>query len=438
MLREIHIAKLFGIFDYSIRLNEEGITILTGPNGYGKTTILKIVHALAKKDVIYFFNLAFERIWLTFADSNLNVSIEREAINSTDEDKQESQVLTIHQGKKLLFRADRDILLKDMRVRLRHSRIAIDMYEKDKWIDHQNDRIYNSDTLLREILPKYSDQLDIFDEDFLLPDVPEVYIIREQRLLRKVQKVKPRGRYYNDEEGTNYFDETIEEYAKELRVHITNTLASYSQITQRLDSSFPKRLFDERNKISKDAFNTRFEEIKHVQKSLNKYGLSVIEEDNHPTYKEENAKALAVYLKDTEEKLEIFGDLLERLNLFTSILNNRRFAFKKIHVSKDDGFKFITKNNETLPLTELSSGEQQEVVLLFELLFKVEPGTLVLIDEPEISLHVAWQKEFLSDLIKITELQKINTIIATHSPQIINDRWDLTVDLEELIHETVS
>jgi predicted ATP-binding protein involved in virulence len=64
-------------------------------------------------------------------------------------------------------------------------------------------------------------------------------------------------------------------------------------------------------------------------------------------------------------------------------------------------------------------------------LFKVKPGTLVLIDEPELSLHVVWQTQFLDDLLKIIELQKINVIIATHSPQIINNRWDLTVDLEE-------
>lgn len=328
--------------------------------------------------------------------------------------------------------------LNHLSFNLRRSRIPIERYSEDRWIDHRSDRVYDTTALVRDILPKYSDQLDLFEEEYRLPEVPEVYLIREQRLLRKVDRTEMRERYREGEEAVNYFGETIKEYAKELRSHITDTLASYSQVTQRLDSSFPKRLFDEQNEISQEAFRARFEEIKNLQKSLNKYELSVIEEDNHPTYKKENAKALAVYLRDTEEKLEIFKDLLARLNLFTSILNERRFAFKKIHVSKDEGFRFLTKNNEVLPLTELSSGEQQEVILLFELLFKVKPGTLVLIDEPEISLHVAWQKEFLNDLIKITDLQKINTIIATHSPQIVGERWDLTVDLEELIHETVS
>ena len=45
------------------------------------------------------------------------------------------------------------------------------------------------------------------------------------------------------------------------------------------------------------------------------------------------------------------------------------------------------------------------------------------------------KKEFLNDIQEIIELQKIDIIIATHSPQIINNRWDLTVDLGESVNE---
>src|ERR1017187_4384632 len=46
-LRRICIFGLFGRFDYEINLNmEERITILHGPNGFGKTTILRMVHDL--------------------------------------------------------------------------------------------------------------------------------------------------------------------------------------------------------------------------------------------------------------------------------------------------------------------------------------------------------------------------------------------------------
>ena len=54
-----------------------------------------------------------------------------------------------------------------------------------------------------------------------------------------------------------------------------------------------------------------------------------------------------------------------------------------------------------------------------------------MIDEPEISLHVVWQLAFLDDIKDIINLKKIDVVIATHSPQIINDDWDLTVNLED-------
>ena len=45
MLESIAIKKLFGLFDYHIKFDTvENITILTGPNGYGKTTILNIIY----------------------------------------------------------------------------------------------------------------------------------------------------------------------------------------------------------------------------------------------------------------------------------------------------------------------------------------------------------------------------------------------------------
>ena len=83
-----------------------------------------------------------------------------------------------------------------------------------------------------------------------------------------------------------------------------------------------------------------------------------------------------------------------------------------------------------LTAKHLSSGEQQILALLYKLLFNVKPDTLILIDEPELSLHVAWQQEFLKDLQDIIKFVGFDVLIATHSPQIIHDRWDLAVELK--------
>jgi predicted ATP-binding protein involved in virulence len=89
------------------------------------------------------------------------------------------------------------------------------------------------------------------------------------------------------------------------------------------------------------------------------------------------------------------------------------------------------QGNELSP-DVLSSGEQHELVMFYEFLFKVPKDSLLLIDEPELSLHIDWQQKFLKDLIEIADLAGFDVIIATHAPSIINNYWSLAVDLGEL------
>ncbi|OQX20266.1 MAG: ATPase, partial [Candidatus Altiarchaeales archaeon A3] len=203
------------------------------------------------------------------------------------------------------------------------------------------------------------------------------------------------------------------------------------KISQELDSSYPDRLINEKDKLTKEEYNDRFNKLKEKQKKLADNGLYDLSKQKILDYSDTDSKALLVYLNDLEKKLGVFDNLLEKLELFTGILNERRFTFKRIQVDREKGFYFMTSREKELELNQLSSGEQHEVVLLYELIFNAKPNILVLIDEPEISLHITWQKEFLKDLLRIIKIQNIQVLIATHSPSIINDRWDLVYNLEK-------
>ncbi len=420
MLKKIKIQGLFNKFNYDIELKKEGITILTGPNGYGKTTILKIIHALAVKNLIFFLQLPFKKIVLTQEKNEVSLL------------KTEPDAIEIQSGNDLSSVSyEISDITKNIGYFINSSYRQID---KNRWLDIRNDTIHTTESLLYQLAENNSEIQTKHDKK-QMPDIGNAYFIREQRLVKKGSVIIKTG---DSPEETEFierrkgFGSTIEEYAKELSINIKDILAKSSKIGQELDSSFPRRLFDETKKVSEEEFNKRYNAIKEKQKSLSMYGLSATKEDSYPSFKEENAKALLVYLDDTEKKLAVFDDILKKLQLFSTILNERQFVFKKLEISPDFGFRFKTEGEKELSLTDLSSGEQQEVVLLYELLFKVGPNTLVLIDEPEISLHVAWQKEVLNDLLKIIELQKIIVITATHSPQIIGEHWDLVVDLEEI------
>ena len=347
MLESIAIKKLFGLFDYHIKFDTvENITILTGPNGYGKTTILNIIYHFFNRNSEYFQKLNFASITFYF---------------------QNQKTVELKKGEHNVF-----------------------------------------DDILQT----------------------KVYLIKEQRLIKPVlENIET-----DDKSGKNKktFLNTIELYAEELKKLIEEKQLEAYQIAQKLDSSFPKRLIEAKTVVDEPIFKKRFAELKDKQSKLQQFGIATSAQEI-PDYNVESAKVLSVYLNDSEEKLKIYDDLLAKIELFVNIINQKDFAFKFIKISSDKGFSFYqNKQQQELSLTDLSSGEQQEVVLLYELLFKTTPNTLILIDEPEISLHVLWQKAFIDDLQKIAAIKKINFLVSTHSPQIINNHWDLTRDLYDL------
>jgi predicted ATP-binding protein involved in virulence len=225
-------------------------------------------------------------------------------------------------------------------------------------------------------------------------------------------------------------------YSEELASAIAGTLTKYAELSQSLDRTFPVRLVRQSASLglTKLEIAERLSEFEAKRKRLIESGLLGQEIDPHfevpQSIDETRASVLSVYVRDVQEKLAVFDALAAKIDLFKSIIN-RRFNHKNMAISKENGITFTTDSGQPLHATSLSSGEQHEVVMLYELLFKVRPDSLILIDEPEISLHVAWQEEFLRDLQEMTQLSSFDVLIATHSPQIISDRWDLTVELQD-------
>lgn len=101
-----------------------------------------------------------------------------------------------------------------------------------------------------------------------------------------------------------------------------------------------------------------------------------------------------------------------------------------MRISAEKGVEFVLDNGQSIPVEKLSSGEKNDFILFYELIFKCNDSSLILIDEPEISLHIAWQQEFIRELIQICDMNNMQAIVATHSPNIVSEYYDLLVDLE--------
>lgn len=120
--------------------------------------------------------------------------------------------------------------------------------------------------------------------------------------------------------------------------------------------------------------------------------------------------------------------IAESIITFIDIINSL-FIGKKIEIGTNGKMIVRLGNGSSLPLNRLSSGEKQVIIMFYNLLFHAGSNTLVIIDEPEISLHVSWQQRLGSFFNDICRVRNIQMVVATHSPQIIHDRWDCATEL---------
>ena len=92
------------------------------------------------------------------------------------------------------------------------------------------------------------------------------------------------------------------------------------------------------------------------------------------------------------------------------------------------------QNGETLTPYQLSSGEKQMLVILMTVLFECGEPYALLMDEPEISLHIEWQQQLITLIRRLNPNAQI--ILSTHSPALIMDGWtDVVTEVEEITNE---
>jgi predicted ATPase len=87
----------------------------------------------------------------------------------------------------------------------------------------------------------------------------------------------------------------------------------------------------------------------------------------------------------------------------------------------------LEDGGERLSVDQLSSGERHLLVLFYWLAFETSDVALMMIDEPEISLHVAWQNLFTNTLSKLVGDSGSRFLVATHSPTIVRTQFDMVV-----------
>ena len=411
-IKEVKVNKLFGRFYHTIRFKKGGISLIIGENGVGKTISLTMIESLFSKKFEYFFDIDFISMIVVFDDDIWSITKDKMKIKPNN---LIAPSLRIENSKGEVYQVP---IANFRRVSPRFRKA-----EDGMWYD-RFDRIYYSPEA-------FVDKFGFAPFEYEQEGTPRWI---EEKLQENKIKLIGAQRLYHIRPNDSVIV-AIKRDSDELAKLIQREISKASEISAALDSSFPNRLMSEMKRKKVHPFNELLKalgDLENMRKRLNDVGLIGSENKLHEweIQSDEMSKVLWLYIEDSKDKLNAYRVIMEKLTLMRNIIN-RRFKFKQLYIDKEKGyvFKDSPESKTSIPVEKLSSGEQNEMVLIYHLLFNCNENDIIMIDEPEISLHISWQHHMIGDFDEISKLNNLSLLLATHSPDLIGDNWNLVQTL---------
>ena len=116
--------------------------------------------------------------------------------------------------------------------------------------------------------------------------------------------------------------------------------------------------------------------------------------------------------------------------LFQDIIDELFAETGKRIVRSENEIRF-SQIGETLFPYQLSSGEKQMLAILLTVLVQDGKPYALFMDEPEVSLHIEWQKRLIGLILSLNP--NVQIILTTHSPAVVMDGWlDKVTEVDEI------
>jgi len=127
---------------------------------------------------------------------------------------------------------------------------------------------------------------------------------------------------------------------------------------------------------------------------------------------------LRPYLEGHAARLDALNELQQVINSFVALLSSF-YSHKKATVHLEKGLSLRADTGQELDPANLSSGEKQLLLLFCNAISSRQNKTVLMIDEPEISLNVRWQRELIPALLTCMSGTAFQIVIATHSVELL-------------------
>lgn len=456
-IKKIEIRRLFGRYSYNLPSEDESLSdmnIIYGENGVGKTTLLNLVfHLLSPGE-----NRGHADIISKVKFESLNVVLNDGTIISAGKDPQllvgpvTFRISGGQRGKPIEWKFSTGL---QGSIKLSDLPPNIDLGKVPKEV--------------REQVTRAVEQRRFFDEMSTLQALPLMLTSDRIFMNDTIEPTAREGRWVTpaDARSRTKLSEAIVDYRNEAVAESMNTASVWLQ-NKLLETSYgagdsTSGIYDEVvNRIANTAYKTSaglsaaeqnktrlelsadIEDILKRAKSFSEFGLarqmlsdSLASSVNACSGNKLNLinSVLKPHLADLRSRLDKIDPIYHLILNFVSSVNGF-LNDKKLTYNVRGGLKIYVESNgemtkEEITPSQLSSGEKQLILMFCHVLTARNSTSVFIIDEPEISLNILWQRMLVSSLQSFARGSEIQFIFASHSMEILAKHRDRVITLQE-------
>ncbi|ORO88164.1 hypothetical protein B7702_07005 [Streptococcus mitis] len=464
-MRSIKIQGLHDSKTVSIHFNN-AINIFVGENGVGKTTVLNILYYLLSGNYIELKKINFTTISIGFDEQEIIEFSKDEVLDYIDSPYEDeiylkylswefrnldfSSVLKAKsiRGDDIVFKRwardiDKSIIaevknstnFKDLNLRELHSKNRDTSKMPYNYFVYCIATIYDNSHISHSSISEYVNpfktfvsRIEAFKKDKKILYFPTYRRIEEEIFANNDITNLP----FREEIKENLINFGMEDVKKQIDNILygikTVTSQNYEQMTTGLLNEYTTDDDFEFSELEKSDPETIRIALSRLGSKVEKRTIDIIiDKFKKDSFSKDKDKYLMNLLNKILENYSKLSDIDNRIKRFVDVVNkyfiNKEFVYNQSSLD----IAIYSREKKKIELNQLSSGEKQLVSIFSKVLLE-DKEIIVLFDEPELSLSIEWQKEFLVDISNSNSLFFL--VAVTHSPFIFENLFDNVSDFE--------